>query len=190
MTEQIKQYTELVKSLMGKKRFTHSVNVADMCFKLATIHGEDSVKAYTAGILHDIHKEIDPELMKREVLASGMNVDPVELDTQKLWHGIAGAYFCKTELKIDDEDIINAIRYHTVGRANMSKLEKIVYLGDLVSMERDYPEVEKFRKFTMEDLDNAMFEAMKWSIPNTIGKGGKIPLCSMECYNYYWQYRK
>lgn len=190
MTDRIKEYIEIMKPLLGKKRFTHSMNVADMCFRLANIHGEDSVKAYTAGVLHDIHKEIDADTMKNEVILSGMDVDPVELDTPKLWHGIAGAYYCKNTLKIDDEDIINAIRYHTVGRANMSRLEKIVYLGDLVSAERDYPEVEKFRAYAIDDLDNGMFQAMKWSIPSTIAKGGKIPLCSMACYNYYWQYKK
>lgn len=190
MTEQQKEYKALIKSMLSKKRYTHCCNVAEMCKKLAVINGADPEKAFTAGLLHDIHKEIAPEIMKREVLESGFDVDPVELESKPLWHAVASAHYCRTELGITDEDMLNAIRYHTVGRAEMSLLEKIVYLGDLVSAERDFKDVEKYRKYVLDDLDNAMFQVMKWSIPNTIEKGGKIPVCSINAYNYYMSFRK
>lgn len=190
MTEKQKEYKALIKSILSKKRYTHCCNVAEMCKKLAEMNGADPEKAFTAGLLHDIHKEIDPDIMKQEVLDSGFEVDPVEIETKALWHAVASAYYCRTELGIDDEDMLNAIRYHTVGRAEMSALEKIVYLGDLVSAERDFKDVEKYRKYVLDDLDNAMFQVMKWSIPNTIEKGGKIPVSSIKAYNYYMNYRK
>lgn len=182
-------YKALIKGMMGKKRYQHSCNVADMCVKLAQIHGEDEEKAYTAGILHDIRKEADPDEMKKEVLASGFYVDPAELEMQKTWHGIAGAYYVKNVLGITDTDIINAIRFHTVGRARMSRLEKIVYLGDLVSAERDYPDVEKYRAYALKNLDNAMFRAMKWQIPDLIAGEKKVPVSSLEAYNFYMSFK-
>lgn len=178
-------YKELIKSMMGKKRYIHSCNVADMCVRLAEIHGEDTEKAYTAGILHDIRKEIDDETLMREIKLSGYYIDPVELASRKTWHGIAAAYYVRDVLKITDTDILNSIRFHTVGRANMSKLEKIVYLGDLVSAERSYPDVEKYREYAFESLDRGMYKALEWLIPDFIKNGRKIPVSTIEAYNCY-----
>ena len=72
----------------------------------------------------------------------------------------------------------------------MSKLEKIVYLGDLVSEERDYPDVEKFRSYALKDLDFAMFRSIKWSIESLMEKGCRVPLSTMEAYNYYIEFDK
>lgn len=188
ITDEIKGYDELIRITLSKKRYTHSVNVADMCFRLATINGFDSIRAYTAGILHDIKKEDAPVSVKKLVVLSNLNVDRIELETPALWHSIAGAAFVRDTLKVDDADIINAIRYHTVGRANMSMLEKIVYLGDLISADRTYKDVERFRKLAVENLDNAMFEAIKWSIEDTMEKGCKIPPSTFEAYNYYMDF--
>ena len=173
MNKDLKKYEQLIKPLMGSKRYKHSVNVADMCVRLAKKFGEDEDKAYTAGILHDCQKEIDKELM----------------DCVKLWHGIAAAYYVKNVLKIEDEDILNAIRFHTVGRANMSKLEKIVFLADMVSEERDYPDVEKYRAAVMKSLDSGMFLTLRWSIMKTVGMGNTVPICTLEGYNFYSEYK-
>ncbi|MCM1297935.1 MAG: bis(5'-nucleosyl)-tetraphosphatase (symmetrical) YqeK [Firmicutes bacterium] len=189
MNKDLKKYEDTIKPLMGSKRFKHSVNVADMCVKLAKKFGEDEDKAYTAGILHDCRKEIDKDLMLKEAKDSGFYIDPVELNTAKLWHGIAAAYYVKNVLKIEDTDILNAIRFHTVGRADMSKLEKIVYLADMVSEERDYTDAEKYRAAVMKSLDNGMFLTMRWSIMKTVGLGNTVPVCTLEGYNFYSRYK-
>ena len=190
MNQELKKYEQLIKPLMGAKRYKHSVNVAEMAVTLAKRFGCDEDKAYTAAILHDCRKEIPPDLMLKEAKESGFYVDPVELDCPKLWHAVAGAYYVKNELKITDEDILNAIRYHTVGRADMSKLEKIVFLADTVSAERDYEDVEKYRKIVLDDLDNGMFMILRWSIIKNVGKMGSIPMCTLEAYNFYAKYKK
>ena len=74
---------------------------------------------------------------------------------------------------------------HTAGRADMSLLEKIVYLGDLTSADRSYKDVEKYREMSFENLDNAMYNALKYSIGETLGKGGVIPPCTIAGYNFY-----
>lgn len=190
MNGELKKYEELIKPMMGAKRYRHSVNVAEMAVTLAKKFGCDEDKAYTAAILHDCRKEIDPDLMLKEAKESGFYVDPVEIDCPKLWHGIAGAYYVRNVLKITDDDILNAIRFHTVGRAGMSVTEKIVFLADTVSAERDFEDVEKYRKIVLDDLDNGMFMVLRWSITKTVGKMGSIPMCTLEAYNYYSKFKK
>ena len=190
MNQELKKYEQIIKPLMGAKRYKHSVNVAEMAVTLAKKFGCDVDKAYTAAILHDCRKEIAPDLMLKEAKESGFYVDPEELDCPKLWHAVAGAYYVKNTLKITDEEILSAIRFHTVGKADMTDIEKIVFLADTVSMERDYEDVEKYRKIVLDDLNNGMFMILRWSIIKNVGKMGKIPLCTLEAYNFYEKYKK
>ena len=180
--EQKKKY---LKEHLSAKRYQHSVNVADECRKLAEKYGEDPDKAYFAGLLHDICKELPEDEQRELVVKSGFAVCREEMETRSLLHGIAGAYFVKKEFGIEDIDIINAIRFHTVGRAGMSRFEEIVYLGDLVSAERDYKDVDKMRKLVYSDLDEAMLYAIEFSMKAVMKKGGVIPICTVEAYNFY-----
>lgn len=172
---------------LSAKRYEHSLNVAAECRKLAEKYGEDPEKAYFAGLLHDICKELSGEEQLALVHESERDfaVCREELETRSLWHGIAGAYFIKTKFGIEDIDILNAVRFHTVGRAGMSRLEEIVYLGDLVSAERDYKDVDKMRKIVYTDIDEAMLAALVFSVKSVIKKGGVIPPCTTEAYNFY-----
>ena len=190
MNPDLRKYEYVIKPLMKSKRFKHSVNVAEMCLILAKKFGGDEDKAYIAGILHDCQKEAEKTVMLEEAEKSGYFIDPVERECVKLWHGIAGAYYVKNTLKINDGDILSAIRFHTVGRADMSLTEKIVFLSDMVSEERDYPNVEKYRAAVLEDLDNGMFQTLRWSILKTIGDGNNIPITTLEAYNFYSKYKK
>lgn len=179
-----------LKEHLSAKRYQHSLNVAAECKKLAVKYGEDPDKAYFAGLLHDICKELPDDELKAMVETSGYAVCREELETKSLWHGIAGAYFIKTNFGIEDIDILNSVRFHTVGRAGMTRLEEIVYLGDLVSADRDYKGVEKMRKLVYTDLDKAMLEALIFSIRSVIKKGGVIPDATSEGYNFYTRLQK
>ena len=190
MNGELRKYEQTIKPLMGAKRYKHSVNVAEMAVTLAKKFGCDLDKAYTAAILHDCRKEIAPDLMLREAKESGFYLDPVEVDCPKLWHAAAGAYYAKNVLKITDEDILNAIRFHTVGRAGMSDIEKIVFLADTVSAERNFEDVEKYRKIVLDDLNNGMFMVLRWSITKTVGKKAGIPISTLEGYNFYAKDKK
>ncbi len=174
-----------LKANLSAKRYQHSLNVADECRKLAEKYGEDKEKAYYAGLLHDVCKELAPEEQQRLIAESGFAVCREELETRSLWHAIAGAYFVKSVFGIEDIDIINSIRFHTVGRAGMSRLEEIVYLGDLVSADRTYKDVDKMRKLVYNDLDEAMLEGFVFSIKSVVKKGGLVPVCTVEGYNFY-----
>jgi len=176
---------KFLKDNLSAKRFHHSVNVAEECRKLAQKYGEDPERAYFAGLLHDICKELPGEEQKDLVLKSGFSVFREELETRSLWHGIAGAYFVKSHFGVEDIDVLNAIRFHTVARAGMTRLEEIVYIGDLISADRDYKDVDRMRKIAYTGLNAAMLEGIQFSIKSVIKKGGVIPPCTVEAYNFY-----
>ena len=174
-----------LKEHLSQKRYTHSLNVAEECRKLALKYGEEPDKAYFAGLLHDICKELRDEEQKKLVIESNFTVCREELETRSLWHAIAGAYFIKTKFGIEDIDILNSVRFHTVGRAGMTRLEEIVYLGDLISADRDYKDVDRMRKISYTSLNRAMLEAFAFSIKSVVKKGGLVPICTAEGYNFY-----
>ena len=184
------EYERLIRDLLSKKRFTHSMNVAEECYKLAETHGADKKRCYLAGLLHDVMKEELPEKQKQYVMESGLSPDPAEVASKSLWHGIAGGYYVREKLKIDDDEVISAIRYHTVGCARMTLLEKIVYLGDMVSADRSYKDVEKMREYCYKDINVAMSVALGYQIAEVCGKCGLLPVSTFEAYNYYLKFNE
>ena len=150
---QVKDKIAFLEQHLSKKRFQHSCNVARAAKQLAQRYGADQEKAYFAGLLHDICKEQPFEEQRELMLAGDFAPDEAELHSRKLWHGIAGAYFIQTEFDVTDRDILNAVRFHTVGREGMSLLEEIIYIADMISDERDYKGVTKMRKLAFEDAD-------------------------------------
>lgn len=176
---------DFLRGRLSKKRYTHCVNVAFEARQLAEIFGADTDKAYFAALLHDVCKEIPFEQQREMVVASSQAVSRTELSSRPLWHAIAGAYFAKHNLGVDDLEVLNAIRFHTIGRAGMSKIEEIVYLADLISVDRTYKDVRKMKKLAYTDLDLAMLEALRFAISSILEKSGYIPNYTIEAYNQY-----
>ena len=160
-----------LKERLSKKRYIHSVNVSEESVRLARLYGADAERAEFAGLMHDVCKELPAQEQYSLAVESGFSVCREELESRSLLHGIAGAYFIKKEFGVEDIDIINAIRFHTVGRAGMSRLEEIVYLADLISAERDYKDVDKMRKLVYSDIEKAMLESFRFSIESVLKKG-------------------
>jgi len=101
-----------------------------------------------------------------------------------VWHGIAAAILAETQWGVTDPEILSAIRCHTTGKPNMSKLDKIIYLADMSSAERDWPGVDDLRKLEMQDLDRALCDALKRSIDFVEEKGGTLDPESVAAYEY------
>lgn len=185
MLYDVSEKKKYLKENLSQKRYIHSLNVAEECKKLAIKYGEDPDKAYFAGLLHDICKELPDDEQKKIVLDSNFSVCREEIDTKSLWHAIAGAYFIKTYFGVEDIDILNSVRFHTVGRAGMTRLEEIVYIGDLISADRDYKDVDRIRKIAYTNLNSAMLEGFSYSMKSVIKKCGLVPICTAEGYNFY-----
>ena len=173
----------LIRSKLNADRFNHSLNVADSAKELALRYGADADKAYTAGLLHDVMKNASPEEQLGVLSEAGIELMPVERENKKLWHAIAGAAYVKFVMGIDDRDIIRAVRYHTTGRAGMSLLERIVYLADYISADRNYNGVEDMRRLCRSDSDEAILYALTFGIPDLVSKGRVIHPDSIDLYN-------
>ena len=181
----INELRDILKIRLSKTRYTHSLNVADAALKLAEKYGADIEKAYLAGLVHDICKEVptDEQLAMAQKCRQG--IDETEQKIPALYHAAAGSWYGENVLHIHDEDILNAVRYHTTGRAGMSRLEECVYLADLISEDRTYKDVGRMRRLAFEDINGAMLEAARFTLSDVIAKGSFIPENSMQTYNYY-----
>ena len=148
---------EIVKSKMSLKRFTHTLGVVEMSEKLAKIYNADIEKCKVAALLHDICKEMNMEYIKNICKNNFMNeLSEEDLENNEILHGFAGSYYVKTELGINDKEILSAIKYHTVGGKNMTLVEKIVYIADAIEYGRNYPSVVEIREETFKNLDKGI----------------------------------
>lgn len=176
-------YKKIIRPMMGDYRYNHSVNVADEAVALASVYGADAQKAYVAGLLHDITKEVPKEEQLQIIYDGGIILDNVQKNAPKLWHSISGSVYVQTKLGITDSDIINAIRYHTTGRANMSLLEKIIYIADYTSKERNYNGVEIMREKSRKSLEDAMIFSFQFTFNNLSSKECAIHPDEVFAYN-------
>lgn len=156
-----KQAKELVRSRLSDKRYEHTLNVRKMAVKLAKCHDADEDRAALAALLHDAAKEISKDEMWAIMKAHPEYAEGGEERPTPVWHGICAAILARTEWGVEDEAVLSAIACHTAGKPGMSKLDKILYLADMSSAERDWPGVNKLRKLERKDLDAAMLMALK-----------------------------
>ncbi|TQR10592.1 bis(5'-nucleosyl)-tetraphosphatase (symmetrical) YqeK [Psychrobacillus soli] len=173
---------EQMKDRMPEKRYIHTRGVAMTAVHLATKYGEDPEKAELAGILHDSVKYAEKEWLREKIISEKMN--PILLDFHhELWHAPVGSYVAKHEFHIHDEDTLNAIKFHTTGRAGMSRLEKIIYVSDMIEPSRNFPGVELLREKAEIDLEDAMISCIQQSMIFLIEKKQSVFPDSFHCYN-------
>ncbi len=183
MEYKAEEYVKLIGNRLSEYRFHHSMCVADAAVKLAEKYGANIDDAYVAGVLHDVMKEASAEEQLKEIKKADIIMTDIELGNKKLYHQMSGAAFVKCELDFDNEDVINAIRYHTTGRANMSLLEKIIYLADYISDDRTYDDVEKMREETEKSIKDGMLFAMRYTIMDLAKNSKTIHPDTVNAYN-------
>lgn len=177
-------YESLIKSRLSEYRFNHSMNVAKSAVELAEKYGADKEKAYIAGVLHDVMKEEKLDVQQQFIEKNGEKMTFLELNSKSVYHQMSGSAYAKIELHIDDEDILNAIRFHTTGRRGMSLLEKVIYTADFISAERNYPDVDVMRAKAKVSLEDAMLYSLKYTINDLTAKTAVIHPDTLECYNW------
>lgn len=175
MKEKIPQIIDYLKENLKPSRFTHTMGVREEAVKLARRYGADEEKAEIAALVHDCCKnKTDSELIS---LADtlGVKLDKFQLTNGKLLHAPVGAAFAKKYFGIDDPEIIDAVTYHTTGRANMTLLDKIIYLADYIDPNREeFDGLSQLRTLAYEDLDKAMLFALNMSVKHVVGKGAPL----------------
>lgn len=150
----------IVKQNTGKSRFEHTLRVADLATKLAIHYNVDVDKTWLAAILHDLEKNISLE--ENDMLVRMYGLDEKYIGNQNLSHSKLAAVVSRDKLGINDEDILNAIAFHTTGRANMSMLEKIIFVADTCEEGRTYKEAAMLREKAFENIDDVCIFILKF----------------------------
>ena len=175
----------LVPLMLREKRAQHTFNVEKLAVKMAEKYGVDVQKARLCALLHDIMKQQPDDIMLHRAMQSDI-IERIKDKPVPVLHGFAAADYAKREMGIEDSDTLMAIKSHTCGRSGMSDLEKVIYLADMLSEERNYPEKEGLLKLVWEEgLDKAMEQALRDSI-NWLGeRKGEIDRDSYEALEYF-----
>ena len=183
MIERKEELVKILKERLKPTRFEHSLNVADAALALAKKYGADEEKAYIGGLLHDVCKNAPMEEQHEYMMKLGEPISEVELSNQKLWHAPAGAAYIRDVIGIVDEDLLSAVRYHTTAKANMTLMEKILYIADYISKERTYDGIEIMREKAFRDIDEAILEGTKFTILDLAKQNRVINQDTIDAYN-------
>lgn len=152
-----------VRPQLTEHRYQHTLGVMESAIELANRYGADPKKAEIAAIFHDYAKFRPKDEMMQIIIEQSM--DPLLLKfNSELWHAPVGAYLTEKEAGIFDSEILDAIRYHTSGRPQMTLLDKIIYLADYIEPGRHFPGVEEVREMAKVNLTNALIQAIKNTI--------------------------
>ncbi|KXG77040.1 bis(5'-nucleosyl)-tetraphosphatase (symmetrical) YqeK [Thermotalea metallivorans] len=160
----LEQIHGILKERLRESRYVHSLGVQKTAVELAKRYHAPVEKASIAGLVHDCAKGYNKAELLNYAAQFGIILDNVTRKQEELLHAVVGAELAKREFQIEDEEILNAIRFHTTGRANMTLLDKIIYLADYIEPNRKFQGVEALRQQALSDLDKATFMAVNQTI--------------------------
>lgn len=172
--ENAQRWEKIIRAKLTPERFYHSCMVSQKAAELAGRWGADPCKAAEAGMVHDIMKDTPREGQLQTIGKYSIILDNVERTEPKLLHAICGAAVLRSEYGMTDEDMLAAVRYHTTARAGMSILEKVLYLADFISADRDYPGVPVLRVAVNRSLEDGMRTALDYSVRELLDKRAAI----------------
>jgi predicted HD superfamily hydrolase involved in NAD metabolism len=173
---------ERVRAELTDHRYQHTIGVMETAILLAKDNGADIKKAEIAAIFHDYAKFRSKDEMRKIIIEQNFD-QTLLLHNEELWHAPVGAYLVEKEVGINDAEIIDAIRFHTSGRPNMSILEKIIYVADYIEPGRHFPGVEEVRELARINLDEAMIKAIQNTIVFLMKKKQPIFPATFLTYN-------
>ena len=153
----ITEMKKLLKASLPHKRFKHSLAVYDTALELAAVYGLDKEKV-------GVGREIPTRDLLMHTIALGLPMDDVERNQPILLHAKLGVYYAREKYGVTDQEILDAIRFHTTGAAGMSKMAMVVYLADLLEPTRDFAGIEEMRRLAKVDLEQAMIKAYAQTI--------------------------
>lgn len=176
-------YEKLIKKQLSEKRYAHSMRVAETAIKLAEAHGADTEKAKIAGILHDYCKEYPVKEQIRIAVDAGLLSSKEDLLMPQVLHGPVAAQLLRGEGVIDDEEILQAIRFHTTGHPEMGTLAKIIFISDYIEPGRKTPHLEGLFELAEKDLDACVVEIIDRTTVYLLDGQKLIHETMIECRN-------
>lgn len=181
---------DYVASKLSAKRYAHTRGVVEMALEYAKLNGIDYDETFIAALFHDIAKELSAEETLALCDKYGIALDDYERTHLHLVHGKVGAVILQRDWGISKPSILDAIRYHTLGRLNMTDLEKVVYLADMTEEGRSsYKGKDEIKRLARYNLDRAMYKALtsSYNYITNILKQEAHPIIN-ELIDYYKQY--
>lgn len=175
---------QTLKEGLKPKRYHHVMGVIETALNLCDKYGVDCEKAELAALFHDYAKEWTEEESLDFFEREAINLTELELRSPQLWHARIAERIAREEYGIGDEDVLNAIRYHTTGRAGMSELEILIALADYIEPGRSYPGVEELRR-TEEHLGmrEALLQGLNHTVKYLLEKGQLIHPDTLDARN-------
>lgn len=176
----------MLKKELDDERYAHTLGVMYTSGALAMCYGYDMEKAMVTGLLHDCAKCIPNKKKIKMCEKNNIEISPWEEQNPFLLHSKLGAFLAKNQYGIEDEEILNAILYHTTGRADMGILEKITYISDYIEPRRaKAPRLNEIRKAAFEDMDRALRMIMEDTLYYLKNSFHVIDPITQEAYEFY-----
>ena len=172
-----------LKNNLSQKRYAHILGVEHMSVELAERHGADVMKASLAALLHDCAKEFPIEKLAEYARRDGSELDEFLLNNAGLLHSFAGAAFAKEKFGVEDEEMLSAVRKHTMGSKQMSLLDKIIFLADCIEPGRNDEWMDEARKLAQDDINAACVEAVVRTTASVMEYRYPLHPQNIETYN-------
>lgn len=173
---------EEVRARMSKQRFKHVLRVEQSALELAEKYDVDREKSSIAALLHDVAKEEPDSEMRDLVISENLDLDLLQYGSQ-IWHAPVGAVQARRDFEIVDEEILNAIKYHTIGTPDMTDVEKVIFVADYIEPGRDFEGVKKARKLAEKSLERVIQYKIRDTIVDLVARKKKIYPKAIDSYN-------
>lgn len=183
MEIKVEGYKEILKNRLSVKRYTHSIGVANTAARLAGMFNGDIERAYLAGLMHDYARELTEEELLELTAKHNLSTDGVELMQTSLLHGPVGAWLLEQEGLITDQQVLNAIRWHTTGHPDMDQLARIVYISDYIEPGRNFPGVDLLRQIANKDLNLGVLAGLDHTLSFLVQRNNFIHPLSIAARN-------
>ncbi|MGN0152614.1 MAG: bis(5'-nucleosyl)-tetraphosphatase (symmetrical) YqeK [Wujia sp.] len=175
-----------LKGKISEKRFEHSLGVEYTAACMAMVYGADMEKARLAGLLHDCAKGLPAKEKLEKARKHGLSVNKFEEKNPDMLHAKLGAFYARYKYGVTDQDVLNAICYHTTGRPNMSLLEKIIFVADYIEPNRKMiRDMNEIRKEAFTDLDLCVVHILKNTLDYLEESSVDMDYMTTMTYNYY-----
>lgn len=184
--EFISQIRDRIRQELSPERYEHTLGVAYTAACMGTIWGQDPLECELAGLLHDCAKNMSAEELIKGCGEAGIPLSEDELLSPQTIHAIYGAWMTEFKYGITDQNIINAVRYHTTGRSSMSLLEKIIFIADFIEPLRSKAScLKEARSLAYRDIDRCMYLILMDTFEYLDGAGKHIEKNTIEAYSYF-----
>lgn len=185
--DEICSIKKILSNRLEHNRYCHVLSVADICIDLAEKYDVNKNKAYFAGLLHDYAKELSEDTLVKMAKKRDLITHSIELNSPGLLHGPVGAALVSEEFHISDKNILAAIENHTLGRPEMSALEMVVYIADIIEPGRKFPYADKLRTEIEKrvSLEECTLAVLKETVIYNLNRDKLIHPRTIDAINYF-----